>query len=339
MMELLEKLCNLCGAAGREDKVREFILSEIEGHADIRVDNLGNIIADKKGNKRAKIKVAADAHMDEVGIIVTHIDDGGFLRFATCGGIEIPVLLGKRFVFENGAMGVVCSKPTHLCDAAEKKVLPKLDALCIDIGARDKAEAEKMVSVGETAVFVPNFEKMGNLICSKALDDRVGCAVLIKLLKEEAEYDFTAVFSVQEELGLRGAKVAAFSVNPDAAIIVEGTTAADVPESSGANKVCLVGGGAVMSFMDRSTMYDKKLYDDGRRLADQNSIKCQTKSVVAGGNNAGAYHISRGGIRTAAVSLPCRYIHSSSSVASPCDAENVYRLVKLLIEKLAGGEI
>ena len=339
MMELLEKLCNLCGAAGREDKVREFILSEIEGHADIRVDNLGNIIADKKGNKRAKIKVAADAHMDEVGIIVTHIDDGGFLRFATCGGIEIPVLLGKRFVFENGAMGVVCSKPTHLCDAAEKKVLPKLDALCIDIGARDKAEAEKMVSVGETAVFVPNFEKMGNLICSKALDDRVGCAVLIKLLKEEAEYDFTAVFSVQEELGLRGAKVAAFSVNPDAAIIVEGTTAADVPESSGANKVCLVGGGAVMSFMDRSTMYDKKLYDDGRRLADQNGIKCQTKSVVAGGNNAGAYHISRGGIRTAAVSLPCRYIHSSSSVASPCDVENVYRLVKLLTEKLAGGEV
>ena len=339
MMQLLEKLCNLCGAAGREDKVREFILSEIEGYADIKVDNLGNIIADKKGKKRAKIKVALDAHMDEVGIIATHIEEGGFVRFATCGGIEIPVLLGKRFVFEKGAVGVVCSKPTHLCEASEKKVLPKLDALCIDIGAKDKAEAEKMVSVGETAVFVPNFDKMGNLICSKALDDRVGCATLIKLLKEDAEYDFTAVFSVQEELGLRGAKVAAFSVNPDAAIIVEGTTAADIPESSGANKVCLVGGGAVLSFMDRSTMYDKKLYDDGRRLADENGIRCQTKSVVAGGNNAGAYHIARGGIRTAAVSLPSRYIHSSSSVASPCDVENVYRLVKLLTEKLAGGEI
>ncbi|MBR5452383.1 MAG: M42 family peptidase [Clostridia bacterium] len=339
MMQLLEKLCNLCGAAGREDKVRDFILSEIEGYADIKVDNLGNIIADKKGKKRAKIKVVADAHMDEVGIIVTHIDEGGFVKFATCGGIEIPALLGKRFVFEKGAVGVVCSKPTHLCDAAEKKVLPKLDSLCIDVGAKDKKEAEEMVCVGETAVFVPNFEKIGNLICAKALDDRVGCTVLIKLLKEEAEYDFTAVFSVQEELGLRGAKVAAFSTNPDAAIIVEGTTAADVPESSGANRVCHVGDGAVLSFMDRSTMYDKKLYDDGRRLADQNGIKCQTKSVVAGGNNAGAYHIARGGIRTAAVSLPCRYIHSSSSVASPSDAENVYRLVKLLIEKLAGGEI
>ena len=339
MMQLLEKLCNLCGAAGREDKVREFILSEIEGHAEIKVDNLGNVIADKKGKKRAINKVVLDAHMDEVGIIATHIDEGGFVKFATCGGIEIPALLGKRFVFENGAVGVVCSKPTHLCDAAEKKVLPKLDALCIDVGAKDKQEALRMVSIGETAVFVTDFQKMGNLICSKALDDRVGCAVLIKLLKEEAEYDFTAVFSVQEELGLRGAKVAAFSTNPDAAIIVEGTTAADIPESSGANKVCLVGSGAVLSFMDRSTMYDKKLYDDGRRLADENGIKCQTKSVVAGGNNAGAYHIARGGIRTAAVSLPCRYIHSSSSVASPADAENVYRLVKLLTEKLAGGEI
>ena len=339
MMELLEKLCNLCGAAGREDKVREFILSEIEGCAEIKVDNLGNIIADKKGNKRATKKVVADAHMDEVGIIATHIDEGGFVKFATCGGIEIPALLGKRFVFENGAVGVVCSKPTHLCDAAEKKVLPKLDALCIDVGAKDKQEALEMVSIGETAVFVPNFEKMGNLICSKALDDRVGCAVLIKLLKEEAEYDFTAVFSVQEELGLRGAKVAAFSTNPDAAIIVEGTTAADIPESSGANKVCLVGNGAVLSFMDRSTMYDKKLYDDGRRIADELGIACQTKSVVAGGNNAGAYHIARGGIRTAAVSLPCRYIHSSSSVASPVDVENVYKLVKTLIVKLAGGEI
>lgn len=339
MMELLEKLCNLCGAAGREDKVREFILSEIDGLADIKVDNLGNIIAEKKGKNRAKIKVAIDAHMDEVGIIATHIDDGGFVKFATCGGIEIPALLGKRFVFENGAVGVVCSKPTHLCEPSEKKVLPKLESLCIDVGAKDKSEAEGLVSIGETAVFVPNFNKMGKLLCTKALDDRVGCAVLIRLLKEESEYDFTAVFSVQEELGLRGAKVAAFSVNPDAAIIVEGTTAADVPESSGANKVCLVGNGAVLSFMDRSTMYDKKLYDDGRRLADENGIKCQTKSVVAGGNNAGAYHVARGGIRTAAVSLPCRYIHSSSSVASPEDIENVYRLVKLLIQKLASQEI
>ena len=339
MMEMLKTLCNLCGASGREDKVREFILSEITPYAECRVDALGNIIATKKGKNPAKVRVTADAHMDEVGVIATHIDEGGFVRFATVGGIETPALLGKRFVFENGAEGVVCSKPTHLCDAAEKKVLPKVDSLCIDLGADSKDAALKMVSIGETAVFAPDYKQMGKLICTKALDDRAGCAVLIRLLKEEAEYDFTATFSTQEELGLRGAKVAAYNSAPEAAVIIEGTTAADVPESSGANKVCLVGSGAVLSFMDRSTMYDKKLYDDGRRLAEENGIACQTKTVVAGGNNAGAYHISCGGVRTASISLPCRYIHSSSSVASPEDFENVYRLAKLMIEKLAGGEI
>lgn len=339
MMEMLKTLCNLCGTSGREDKVREFILSEISPYAECRVDPLGNIIAFKKGKNPAKVRVTADAHMDEVGVIVTHIDEGGFIRFTTVGGIEVPALLGKRFIFENGAVGVVCSKPTHLCDAAEKKALPKTDALCIDIGADSKEKALETVSIGETAVFLPDYKQMGKLICSKALDDRAGCAVLIRLLKEEAEYDFTATFSTQEEIGTRGARVAAYNTSPEAAVIIEGTTAADVPGSEGANKVCLVGGGAVLSFMDRSTMYDKKLYDDGRRLADENGIACQTKTVVAGGNNAGAFHVSCGGVRTAAISLPCRYIHSSSSVASPEDLENVYRLSKLMIAKLAGGEI
>ncbi len=339
MKELLKTLCNLSGTSGREDKIREFILNEIKDFADCRVDAMGNIIAYKKGKNPANVRVVADAHMDEVGIIATYIEERGFVRFASVGGIETPTLLGEKFIFENGAVGVVCSKPVHLCKEDEKKTLPDAFDLMLDIGAKNREEAEKLVSVGETAVFSPDFREMGDLICSKALDDRAGCAALIKMIKEDAEYDFTATFSVQEEIGLRGAKTVAFSTEPEAAVVIEGTTASDIPGCSGGNKVCEVGGGAVLSFMDRSTMYDKTLYDRGRKLADDMGIPCQTKTMVAGGNNAGAFHLSRGGVRTAAVSLPCRYIHSSSSVASYEDFEAVYNLSKALIQKLAGGEI
>lgn len=339
MKRLLEQLCNLSGASGREEKIREFIINEIKDFADIKVDNLGNLIATKKGKNRACVRVTADAHMDEVGIIATHIDEGGFVKFKTVGGIEIPSLLSKRFCFENGAVGVVCSKPIHLLSGDEKDSLPKEESLVIDIGAKSRAEALDKIEIGETAVFEPDFSPLGDLVVSKAIDDRAGCAVLIRLLKEDAEYDFTATFSTQEEIGLRGARVAAYNSNCEASVIIEGTTAADIPSNTGAEKVCVVGGGAVVSFMDRSTLYDKTLYKKVRALADQNGIKNQTKSVVAGGNNAGAFHLANGGVKTVAISLPCRYIHSSSSVASFSDLEEIYRLAKITIEKLAKGEI
>ena len=339
MKELLKKLCLACGTSGREDAVRELILNEIKGFAEVRVDPLGNIIAEKKGKRRAAVRVTADAHTDEVGIIASSVNERGFVKFHTVGGIEVPSLLSKRFVFENGARGVVCIKPVHLCSKEESSKLPEEETLVLDIGAASREEALKMISIGETAVFEPDFSSLGDLFVSKAIDDRAGCAVLITLLKEEAEYDFTATFSVQEEIGLRGARTAAFNSNCEVAVIVEGTTAADIPSNSGGDRVCEVGKGAVLSFMDRATMYDRRLYLEGRRLAEESGIKCQTKTKVAGGNNSGAFHTAMGGVRTAAVSLPCRYIHSSSSVASFDDLENVYRLTKLLIEKAAAGEI
>ncbi len=339
MKELLKELCLLCGASGREAAVREFIIEKIGDHAEIRVDPLGNIIAKKKGRKRAAVRVTADAHMDEVGIIATSVDERGFVKFQTVGGIELPALLGKRFLFEGGARGVVCVKPVHLCSKEEAEKLPSESSLVLDIGAASREEALKLIAVGETAVFEPDFSELGSRFVSKAIDDRAGCAVLIRLLLEEAEYDFTATFSTQEEIGLRGARVAVYNSECEAAVIIEGTTAADIPSNSGGDRVCEVGGGAVLSFMDKSTLYDRRMYLEGRRLAEEQGIKCQTKSKVAGGNNAGAFHTAMGGVRTAAVSLPCRYIHSSSSVASFEDLENVYRLAKLLIERAAAGEL
>lgn len=338
MKELLKRLCDLCGTSGREDKVREFIINEIKDYADYRVDGLGTLIVTKKGKNRAKVRVDADAHMDEVGVIAVAANERGFVKFSTVGGIEIPALISKRVVFENGARGVICSKPVHLCSPDEKENLPKLDDLVIDIGASSRKEALEKISVGETAVFEPDYREMGDLVCSKALDDRAGCAILIKLIREEAEYDFTATFSTREEIGAGGG-VAAYNSKCEAAVILEGTTAADIPSNSGSDRVCEVGGGAVLSFMDRATLYDAALYRAGRKLADDNGIPCQTKTKVAGGNNAGPFHVANGGVRTAAISLPCRYIHSSSSAASLEDLDACYRLAKLLIEKLASGEI
>lgn len=339
MIELLRKLCSLNGTSGRENEIREFIINEIKDHCEYSVDALGNIIAKKQGKNRAKVTVAADAHMDEVGFIAVAVNERGFVKVSTVGGIEIPTLLGQRIVFQNGARGVIGVKPVHLCSEEEKSALPKEEALCVDIGAHSRAEALEMISIGETAVFDSAFCEMGELICSKALDDRIGCAVLITLIKSEAEYDFVATFSTQEEVGLRGAKVAAVNSKAQAAVVIEATTASDIPSCSGGDRVCEVGGGAVVSFMDRSTMYDWNLYNAARKIADRNGIKNQTKTKVAGGNNAGAFHLSGGGIKTVAVSIPCRYIHSSSSVASIKDLEAVLDLSRALINSLAAGEI
>ena len=174
-----------------------------------------------------------------------------------------------------------------------------------------------------------------NKIKSKALDDRIGCAVLISMLLKEAEYDFYAVFSVQEEIGLRGAKAAAYTAAPDAAIVLEGTTAADIAGVEPSRRVCALGGGPTVSFMDRATVYDKAYYN----AALKSGITCQPKAAVAGGNNSGAVHTSRGGVRTLAISVPCRYIHSPASVADKCDIENALRLAEYMLKGICSGEI
>ena len=326
MVDLLKSLCLLNGTSGDEKAVRDFIISEIKGFCDYRVDNLGNLICFKKGEKTSKNRLMLDAHVDEVGIIVTAITSDGFLKFDTVGGIDTTALMFKRVKIGN-TIGVISSKPIHLLSKEEAKKAPKVDSLYIDIGAKAKNDALETVSLGDTGVILSDFTLMGDCVKSKALDDRVGCAVLITLLKEKAEYDFYAVFSVQEEIGTRGARVATFAVNPDFALVLEATTAADIAGVSDDNSVCNLGGGPAVSFMDRATIYDKELYN----TALQSGIPCQPKRMVAGGNNSGAIHLSREGVRTLAISLPCRYIHTDSSVGNLQDMENMLKLTKYMM--------
>ena len=339
MNNILKELCLLNAPSGNETAVRNYILSQIQGFAEVIIDPNGNIIAEKIGKKRAAHKIMIDAHMDEVGIIATSITPDGYIKFTTIGGIETESLVSKRVVFENGTLGIIGIKHGHLCDKAELKKLPPQSSLLIDIGAKNREEAEAKVLPGDTAVFEPIFDAQGDFIISKALDDRIGCAVLIDLLKSDAEYDFTATFTIGEEIGLKGAKNVTYTVKPEAAIVIEATTAGDIGDASECDKVCCLGSGAVVSFMDRSTLYDKTLFDAALATAEKEGIAAQAKKAVAGGNNAGAIHKEIGGVRPLAISVPCRYIHSPSSVVRYSDILSVCDLAKVMLGKLASGEI
>ncbi len=333
--ELLEKLCSLNGTSGDEGAVREFILSEISDFCDCTVDPLGNIIARKKGKNPAKNIVMISAHMDEVGMIVTSVKSDGTLTVSSVGGVDPRAAIGRPVRVGSGMYGVIGAKAVHNLSDDEKKTAPKFNALYADIGAADKAEAEKLVSLGDRVHFVSDFTALGDgFVKGKAIDDRFGCAVMIDLIKSELPYDCVFTFVVQEEVGLRGSRTAAYTVDPAFAIVLEATTAADIPLASAEKRCCELGKGAVVSYMDRSTIYDRELYKMSQKIAAENNIKWQTKTMVAGGNDSGAIHISRGGVRTMAISAPCRYLHSPSCVVKLSDLEDCERLAGLMLERL-----
>ena len=336
MLETIRELSLLNGTSGREDKIREYIISKIDGKCKWHVDPIGNLIAYKKGRNVASKKVMLDSHMDEVGIIVTYINSDGTLKFGNVGGINTKVILGRQFIFDNGTVGVAGVKPVHLLKGDEKTKIPDNDSLYFDIGASSKEEAEKRVSIGDTAVFLSDFVSFGrSRIKGKALDDRVGCAILIDMINSDLEYDAYFSFSVQEEIGLRGAGCAAYGIDPDYAIVLETTTAADLIDVPDHKKVCILGNGATVSFMDRNTLYNKELFDSAFETAKENNIKVQPKTVVAGGNNAGAVHKSRDGIRTLTINVPCRYLHSPSCVCDTEDIVSVRALAEAMLNKFA----
>ena len=336
-MTLLNELCMLNGTSGDEKNIRDFIISKLPDDCTYSVDPLGNLIVDKKGESTPKNKVALFAHMDEVGFIVTYISDEGYVYVSNVGGIDNSALFGKKITI-NGLVGVAGSKAIHQCSADESKKIPEITDVSVDFGFENKEQAEKYISLGDLGYFKSDFIPFGNnMLKAKALDDRVGCAVMLEFLQEKSKIDYTCVFTVQEEIGTRGATVSAYTVNPDYAIVIETTTASDIPDTPDHKKVCKTGGGAVVSFMDRATLYDRELYKRAFDIAKSNNIPCQTKTVVAGGNDAGAIHKSAGGIKTIAVSLPCRYIHSGSSVCNTKDIESVERLAKELLKELANG--
>lgn len=334
---MLKTLCELNGTSGREEAVREFLIAHLPKDASYTVDALGNLIVEKRGANRAKNKVMLASHMDEVGLIITYITEDGFLRFACVGGIDSRALFGKAVkVGEQGVSGVIGGKAVHQLTKDEKNTVPEAENLLIDIGARTKAEAESLVSLGDNAYFDSEYIEFGDgFIKSKAIDDRAGNLIMLEMLQSDLPYDMTFCFTVQEEIGTRGAAAVTDTVAPDYAIVLESTTASDLPDVSGYRQVCKTGGGAVVGFMDRGTVYDKSLYDLAFRLAKENDIPCQTKTMVAGGNDASAIHKAAGGVKTVAVSVPCRYIHSASCVAKKEDIDSVARLARVLSETLA----
>ena len=338
MLEELKTLCRLSGVSSHEDDVRSYIRTQAEPYAhSIRVDAMGNLIVFKKGAKSAPEHLMLAAHMDEVGLMIDRIHDDGTLGFQFVGGVNRAVVIGKKvYLGERRIPAVVGMKPIHLTTAEERKKVPKTKDLYLDIGCSSKEEAEKLVELGDVGVFSDDVREFGNgLLKAKAIDDRVGCAVLLDLLREDLPMDVTFAFTVQEEVGTRGAFGAAFSVKPKVALIVEGTTAADIPELDGGEWVCRVGKGPVLPYMDGSTIYDRALFLKLRRLAEEHNIPWQTKQYISGGTDARTIQRSRSGVRVAGMAAAVRYLHAPSSVAAVSDYEAMIQLGRLFIEAVA----
>lgn len=333
---LLKELTSLNGVSGNEHAVREFIKIAVKDYADnIRVDTMGNLIAFKKG-KAGKFKVMLSAHMDEVGMMVTGYGENGNLKFRTVGGIDERILPGKRVsVGKNGIPGVIGCKPLHLQEKDERNSEIKIKSLYIDIGADKKDEAEELAPLGEYISFAGDYVEFGeDCIKAKALDDRVGCAVIMEALKETYDFDIYACFTVQEEIGLRGSETAAYHVNPDLALVIEGTTCSDVPGVEKQDYSTIMGDGPALTIMDRTSYADKGFVNHIYGLAEKSDIKVQYKKTTTGGNDAGKIQLSRGGVKTAAISVPCRYIHSPASVMSKSDFTACEKLVKTVLSDL-----
>lgn len=337
ILEIIKSLSDIPGVSGDEKLVREEIINYIKNYCEYNIDALGNVVAYKKGRKRAKNKIMLSAHMDEVGFIITNIDDSGLLRFATVGGIDSRVIPGKSVeVGDRRIYGVIGAKALHQLEDKEKDEPLPSDKLYIDIGANDKADALNYVRQGDRAIFSARFTALGeNKILGRAFDDRAGCALLVALIQSELEYDCAFAFTVQEETGGTGAFAAAYAVEPDISIVVEATTASDIAGVEPDMVVCEQGKGAVISFMDKAAVYDPKLYHLALETASGAGIPCQPKAGVFGGNESSSIQISRGGVRTMSVSLPCRYIHTAGNVLGVPDIHSTLQLLDKLISAVA----
>lgn len=337
----LNRLCTLCGTSGREHAVRNYILGELKSAGvpedAVTVDRLGNVLVHITGLKRPVHKVLFTAHMDEVALMVTAVNADGTLSFDTVGGIHAGAVIGRQvLVGKDMHPGVIGTKPVHHLSKSERTAPAEMSALYCDIGTRTKEESLKIVRPGDIIYFDTVPQVFGeDSYAAKAIDDRFGCLILLDLIRDmaghSAEFDADFAFVVQEEVGLRGAGVAAAQVDPDIAVIFESTTAADLPDSHGTDRVCELGKGAVISFIDGRTIYDKALYDHAVACCEKNRIPWQTKTKIAGGNDAGAIQNAGSGVRVLAVSVPCRYLHAPVSVIRLSDAEACEKLAELLM--------
>ncbi len=328
---LLDKLTSLSGPSGFEGEVRAFIMEQVKPHVDeVSIDRMGNIIVHKKGSGK---KVIVDAHMDEVGFIITGFNDDGTLRFSALGGINAKIIPSKTVLIGPSKIpGVIGAKPIHLQVPEERENGLNYKDCCIDIGAFSRAQSEEVVELGEYVVFDTEYDEFGEgLVKGKAFDDRVGCFVLMEALKENYNVDLYGVFAVQEEVGERGASISSLNINGDLGIALEGTICADMPNISKHLRATEVGKGPAISIMDLTSIFDVDIADNIMEVGDNLNIPYQRRKAIAGGNDAATFHSTGNGAKIATISVPCRYIHSSVSVASKEDIKNA---VKLLAEYL-----
>ena len=325
-VELIEKLSLCFGPTSCEGEVEAAIRAELAGtRAVLETDRMGNLTAHLPGKENCP-RILLSAHMDEVGFMITHIEEKGYLRFDTLGGIDVAVLSGRAVTLGDDAKrvrGVIAAKGIHQQSAKERKELPKIEDLYIDIGTNSREETEALLARGDFGVFDPpfcRFGKIGAYIKGKALDDRMGCALLIEVLRaldgKDLPLDLWFAFTVREEISKSGALVTANRIAPDCAIILETTAIADVAGVDPACRVASVGEGGVLSLLDRSTIYDRDLVDFALETGKKHDVPVQIKRYVSGGNDAA--HIQRSGIgvKCLALSAPTRYLHAPVSVAS-----------------------
>ena len=345
----LKRLCETPGVSGREEPLRAAIRKECEdalGKENVTVDKMGNVIAHKKGTHKAAPTVMLAAHMDEVGLMaVSHTDDG-LLRIRAIGGVDPRVLVSKRVKVGYPAPakdgkpavapldGVIGAMAIHQQTAEDRKAVLPIDQLYVDVGAKDKDEAQRVAPAGTPITFSTPYQPFGDdLLLCKAADDRVGCYNLLRLLSAKTKGDAYFVFTCQEEVGGRGATGAAFRIMPDAAVILEGTTANDLGDIPEAQQVCRVGAGVAVSFMDKASIADPEMFQEMLALAEGGGVAYQVKQSVSGGNDGGYIQRAGTGVKTCVLSVPCRYIHSPSTVCSLQDVEAQYLLCKAYLEK------
>ncbi len=333
-MELLKQLCDAPGVSGHEDAVREILIKAVGSYAEsVHVDSLGNLFMTKgKGKKGPHLMFTA--HTDEVGLMVERIDEQGFIKFMTLGGIDPRVLPAKRVrIGKEGIPGVIGIKPLHLSDKEESKKVSPISDLRIDIGASSKDQVERFVDVGDPIWFDTLFEQQGDILKAKAFDDRAGCYMLTELIKHEFRFPVTFVWSVQEEMGLRGARVATTRVRPDIMIVLEGTGACDVPTDADVARRPFLGKGPVVTILDKTVVSNQRLVELLCRSADHEGIPWQFKRPLVGGTDAGAA-VRVKALGAAVVAIPARYIHTPVALAHLKDIINTIELVKAAAERL-----
>jgi endoglucanase len=336
---LLKRLTEAVGPSGYEDEIRQLIYEEIRDHVDhVYTDAMGNLIAEKNGTRPGP-KVLLCAHMDEVSVMISHIDNNGLLQFRHIGGIDDRILLAKPVLIgANRIPGVIGSKPPHHQKPEERKSPVGLSQLRIDIGATSREDALKYVKPGDVAVFATEYEEIGyRRAKSKSFDDRVGCAVMVEMAKKQFDIPVVLGFAVQEEIGLRGAGPLAYRTNPDISLVLEGTLAADLPGAQPHGYATVLGQGPALSIMDGSSIHNRKFLAHMKGVAETNSISYQIRNTTAGGNDAGRIHLSREGVLSGVVSVPTRYIHAPAQMISLDDYENTILLVEKFLRSVEQG--